>query len=88
MAQSFKEEYKKQYMLGKSERQKLIEQRKKFCLIQDQGLKSKFSNCLKAYGIRTRKREETVLVVPNPAYGERKRGDKLVKNYAEQKVIE
>ncbi len=36
MAQSFKEEYKKQYLLGKKERQELLEKREKFCLLQDQ----------------------------------------------------
>lgn len=36
MARSFKEEYKKQYLLEKKERQELLEKREKFCLLQDQ----------------------------------------------------
>ena len=36
MAQSFKEEYKRQYLLGKKERQELLGKREKFCLLQDQ----------------------------------------------------
>lgn len=50
--------------------------------------KAKVSNFLFFHGIKTRRRKDAKLVAPNPDYGESRRGNRLVKNHAEQRVIE
>lgn len=50
--------------------------------------KSTILKCLKFYKIKSRKRGSLELAKPNPAYGERRNGNRLVKNQKEVEVID
>ncbi len=49
--------------------------------------KATISKYLHRYGIKVKKRGTKELAPPNPAYGERRYGNRVVKNHEEQKVI-
>ena len=70
-------------------RRKYLEEQRTIREIADEFMcsKSKISHYLHLYGIKTRRLKNSELVVPRPAYGERRYGNKLVKNQKEQKVI-